>query len=70
MLWCHCALSECLTICILHTTYDDGPSVDFNSVADASAGGQRCIDKVIKFVKDFSIKSSLIPDHNGGGDRV
>ena len=27
--------------------YDDGPAVDFNSVADASAGGQRCIDKVV-----------------------
>ena len=27
--------------------YDDGPDVDFNSVAKASASGQRCIDKVI-----------------------
>ena len=27
--------------------YDDGPAVDFNSVADASASGQRCIDKVL-----------------------
>ena len=26
--------------------YDDGPSVDFNSVADASATGQKCIEKV------------------------
>ena len=29
--------------------YDDGPAVDFNSVADASAGGQRCIDKVTTY---------------------
>ena len=27
--------------------YDDGPAVDFNSVADANASGQRCIDKVL-----------------------
>ena len=33
--------------------YDDGPAVDFNSVADASAGGQRCIDKVCKVNKDL-----------------
>merc|ERR1711936_180623 len=28
--------------------YDDGPAVDFNSVADASAAGQKCIDKIIE----------------------
>ena len=32
--------------------YDDGPVVDFNSVADASASGQRCIDKVF-YIRTF-----------------
>ena len=32
---------------------DDGPDVDFNSVADASAGGRRCIDKVINETEYF-----------------
>ena len=33
--------------------YDDGPDVDFNSVAKASASGQRCIDKVIDITDHF-----------------
>ena len=31
--------------------YDDGPAVDFNSVADATASGLRCIDKVLTIGK-------------------
>ena len=43
--------------------YDDGPAVDFNSVADASTSGQRCIDKVWTIKRISCNESSKCLDH-------
>ena len=50
--------------------YNDESLVDFNSVADASASGQRCIDKVR--IEGRNTEKNIIhsSDYRGGGDRI